>query len=138
MASGLSMPVGFKNGTDGSLQIALDAMQAANSPHSFLGVDQDGFTSIVRTKGNRYGHVVLRGGRAGSNYDRASIAGAVAALEKAKQNPVLWVDCSHANSNKQHTQQEEVARSVVAQRASGNKALIGIMLESNLHEGNQP
>jgi 3-deoxy-7-phosphoheptulonate synthase len=138
MASGLSMPVGFKNGTDGSLQIALDAMQAANSPHSFLGVDQDGFTSIVRTKGNRYGHVVLRGGRAGSNYDASSISAAVAALEKAKQSPVLLVDCSHANSNKQHAQQEEVARSVVAQRAAGNKALIGIMLESNLHEGNQP
>lgn len=138
MASGLSMPVGFKNGTDGSLQIALDAMQAANSPHSFLGVDQDGFTSIVRTKGNRYGHVVLRGGRAGSNYDTSSIAAAVAALEKAKQSPVLLVDCSHANSNKQHAQQEEVARSVVAQRAAGNKALIGMMLESNLNEGNQP
>ncbi len=138
MASGLSMPVGFKNGTDGSLQIALDAMQAANTPHSFLGVDQDGFTSIVRTKGNRYGHVVLRGGRAGSNYDPSSIAAAVAALEKAKQNPVLLVDCSHANSNKQHAFQEEVARSVVAQRAAGNKALIGLMLESNLHEGAQP
>src|SRR3954463_5457098 len=137
MASGLSMPVGFKNGTDGSLQIALDAMQAANSPHSFLGVDQDGFTSIVRTKGNRYGHVVLRGGRAGSNYDSESIAAAVKALQKANQNPVLMVDCSHANSNKQHTQQEEVARSVVAQRAEGNKTLIGLMLESYLSEGNQ-
>ena len=137
LASGLSMPVGFKNGTDGSLQIALDAMQAANAPHSFLGVDQDGFTSIVRTKGNKYGHVVLRGGRAGSNYDTDSIAAAVKALEKAKQSPVLLVDCSHANSNKQHAQQEEVARSVVAQRAAGNKALIGLMLESYLHEGNQ-
>src|SRR5213075_99641 len=123
MASGLSMPVGFKNGTDGSLQIALDAMQAANASHSFLGVDQDGFTSIVRTKGNKFGHVVLRGGRAGSNYDSDSIAAAVTALEKAKQNPVMLVDCSHANSNKQHAQQEEVARSVVKQRAAGNKAL---------------
>jgi 3-deoxy-7-phosphoheptulonate synthase len=137
MASGLSMPVGFKNGTDGSLQIALDAMQAANTPHSFLGVDQDGFTSIVRTKGNKFGHVVLRGGRAGSNYDPTSIAAAVASLEKAKQNPALLVDCSHANSNKQHAQQEEVARSVVSQRAAGNKALIGLMLESNLFEGSQ-
>jgi 3-deoxy-7-phosphoheptulonate synthase len=138
MASGLSMPVGFKNGTDGSLQIALDAMQAANAPHSFLGVDQDGFTSIVRTKGNKFGHVVLRGGRAGSNYDAESIAAAVTSLEKAGQNPVMLVDCSHANSNKQHAQQEEVARSVVAQRAAGNKALIGLMLESYLMEGNQP
>ena len=138
MASGLSMPVGFKNGTDGSLQIALDAMQAANAPHSFLGVDQDGFTSIVRTKGNKFGHVVLRGGRAGSNYDSDSIAAAVQALEKAKQNPVMLVDCSHANSNKQHAQQEEVARSVVRQRAAGNNALIGLMLESYLQEGSQP
>src|ERR1044072_9243112 len=93
MASGLSMPVGFKNGTDGSLQIALDAMQAARASHSFLGVDQDGFISIVRTKGNRFGHVVLRGGRTRPNYDPASIAEAAAALEKAKQDPVLMVDC---------------------------------------------
>src|ERR1041385_711064 len=138
MASGLSMPVGFKNGTDGSLQIALDAMQAAQAPHSFLGIDQDGFIAIVRTKGNRFGHVVLRGGRTRPNYDPASIAEATAALEKAKQDAVLMVDCSHANSGKQHAQQEEVARSVVAQRAAGNKALIGLMIESYLHEGNQP
>jgi 3-deoxy-7-phosphoheptulonate synthase len=138
MASGLSMPVGFKNGTDGSLQIALDAMHAARTPHSFLGVDQDGFTAIVRTKGNPFGHVVLRGGRARTNYDAESIADAVAALEKAGQDPVLMVDCSHANSNKQHRQQEEVGRVVVDQRARGNKALIGLMVESYLEEGNQP
>ena len=138
MASGLSMPVGFKNGTDGSLQIALDAMHAARTPHSFLGVDQDGFTSIVRTKGNPFGHVVLRGGRTNINYDPASIADAIGALQKARQDPVLMVDCSHANSLKQHRQQEEVARSVIAQRAEGNKALIGLMLESYLEEGNQP
>jgi 3-deoxy-7-phosphoheptulonate synthase len=106
-------------------------------PHSFLGIDQDGFTSVVRTKGNRDGHVVLRGGRAATNYDPHSIAAAVAALEKAKQNPALMVDCSHANSNKQHAQQEEVARSVIAQRADGNEALIGLMVESNLNEGSQ-
>ena len=138
MASGLSMPVGFKNGTDGSLQIALDAMHAARTPHSFLGVDQDGFTAIVRTKGNHFGHVVLRGGRARTNYDAESIAEAVESLEKAGQDPVLMVDCSHANSNKQHRQQEEVARVVVDQRARGNKALIGLMVESYLEEGNQP
>lgn len=138
MASGLSMPVGFKNGTDGSLQIALDAMHAARTPHSFLGVDQDGFTAIVRTKGNLFGHVVLRGGRLKTNYDEASIAEASAALVKAGQDPVLMVDCSHANSNKQHRQQEEVARVVVEQRARGNKALIGLMVESYLEEGNQP
>jgi 3-deoxy-7-phosphoheptulonate synthase len=138
MASGLSMPVGFKNATDGSLQIALDALQAAQAAHSFLGIDQDGFTSIVRTKGNRYGHVVLRGGRNATNYDTVSIATAVAALEKARQTAALMVDCSHANSNKQHAQQEEVARSVMVQRATGNTALIGLMIESYLEEGNQP
>lgn len=137
MASGLSMPVGFKNGTDGSLQIALDAMQAARAPHSFLGVDQDGFTAIVRTGGNPLGHIVLRGGRAHANYDAISIAEAVAALEKAGQSPALMVDCSHANSNKQYAYQEEVARDVIEQRTSGNTALIGLMLESYLHEGNQ-
>lgn len=137
MASGLSMPVGYKNGTDGSLQIALDAMQSARAPHSFLGIDQDGITAIIRTRGNPWGHVVLRGGRAGSNYDTESIEKAVKALEKAGQPAVVMVDCSHANSFKQHAKQEEVARSVVAQRAEGNKALIGLMIESFLHEGNQ-
>lgn len=137
MASGLSMPVGFKNATDGSLQIALDAMQSSRTPHSFLGIDQDGITAVVRTKGNYDGHVVLRGGRGAPNYDPCSIADAVAALEKARVNPALMVDCSHANSNKQFAQQEEVARSVIAQRAEGNKALIGLMIESNLHEGSQ-
>jgi 3-deoxy-7-phosphoheptulonate synthase len=130
--------VGFKNGTDGSLQIALDAMHAARNPHSFLGVDQDGFTAIVRTRGNAFGHVVLRGGRTRTNYDEQSIADAVAALERAGQDPVLMVDCSHANSNKQHRQQEEVARVVVEQRARGNTSLIGLMIESYLEEGNQP
>lgn len=138
MASGLSMPVGFKNSTDGNLQIALDAMQAARAPHSFLGVDQDGFTAIVRTKGNPFGHVVLRGGRSGTNYDAASIDEAIHALQKAGQTPALMVDCSHANSNKQYAQQEEVARSVVSQRAAGNTVLIGLMLESYLEAGNQP
>jgi 3-deoxy-7-phosphoheptulonate synthase len=137
MASGLSMPVGFKNATDGSLQIALDAMQAAHAPHSFLGIDQDGFSAIVRTKGNHYGHVVLRGGRARTNYDAASIAEAVASLQKAGQTSALMVDCSHANSNKQHAQQEEIARNVVSQRVAGNAALIGLMLESYLEEGSQ-
>lgn len=138
MASGLSMPVGFKNATDGSLQIALDAMQAARVPHSFLGIDQDGFTGVVRTKGNHYGHVVMRGGRLHTNYDVQSITEAVAALERQRQELSLMVDCSHANANKQHAKQEEVARSVIAQRAAGNKALIGLMIESYLQEGNQP
>ena len=137
MASGLSMPVGYKNATDGSLQVALDALQAARAPHSFLGIDQDGVTGIVRTKGNAFGHVVLRGGRTRSNYDEASIADAVRALEQAGQAPSLMVDCSHANANKQHARQEEVARCVLDQRAAGNRALIGLMLESYLEEGRQ-
>jgi 3-deoxy-7-phosphoheptulonate synthase len=137
LASGLTMPVGFKNATDGDLQVALDAMQSSRAPHSFLGIDADGFTSIVRTKGNLYGHMVLRGGRGRTNYDAQSIADAVAGLEKAKQAPALMVDCSHANSNKKHALQEEVAANVIEQRAGGTTALIGLMLESNLHEGNQ-
>lgn len=138
MASGLSMPVGFKNATDGSLQIALDAMQSALSPHSFLGIDQNGVTAIIRTKGNRFGHVVLRGGRAATNYDKSSIEAAVKGLEKAGHAPSIMVDCSHANSLKQHARQEDVARDVIEQRTQGNTALIGLMVESYLHEGNQP
>jgi 3-deoxy-7-phosphoheptulonate synthase len=132
------MPVGFKNGTDGSLQIAMDAMTSARSTHSFLGIDPDGVTSIVRTSGNPDGHVVLRGGRQRSNYDPESIAAAQSALAKAGLPPVVLVDCSHANSGKQHARQEEVCRSVVAQRAAGNRGLIGCMVESYLNEGNQP
>ncbi len=138
MASGLSMPVGFKNGTDGSLQIALDAMISARSPHSFLGIDQEGVTSIIRTTGNAVGHVVLRGGRARPNYDAASLRDAEQQLAKAGLPSVLMVDCSHANSGKQHTRQEEVWRSVIDQRLNGNRAIIGVMLESYLAEGNQP
>jgi 3-deoxy-7-phosphoheptulonate synthase len=138
MASGLSMPVGFKNSTDGSLQIAIDAMTSARTPHNFLGIDQDGVTSIIRTTGNPNGHVVLRGGRAKANYDPESIAAATASLTKAGLPAVLMVDCSHANSGKQHARQEEVWRSVIQQRAEGNRALIGLMVESYLEEGNQP
>jgi len=138
MASGLSMPVGFKNATDGSLQIAIDAMTSARTPHSFLGIDQDGVTSIIRTTGNLDGHVVLRGGRLQTNYDPESIASAAATLEKAGLPPVLMVDCSHANSGKQHARQEEVWKSVVQQRVAGNTALIGLMVESYLEEGSQP
>src|SRR5439155_10991280 len=119
MASGLSMPVGFKNGTDGSLQIAIDAMGAAMRPHSFLGIDQDGFTSIVRTNGNPAGHVVLRGGRLRTNYDAESIRDGEACLVKAGLPPVMMVDCIHANSGKQHARQEDVWRSVIEQRATG-------------------
>jgi 3-deoxy-7-phosphoheptulonate synthase len=137
MASGLSMPIGFKNGTDGSLQIALDAMQSARTPHSFLGIDQEGITSIIRTTGNSAGHIVLRGGRLRPNYDGESIREAEAKLTQAGLPPVLMVDCSHANSAKQHSRQEEVWRSVIEQRVAGTRSLIGVMVESYLTEGNQ-
>lgn len=138
MASGLSMPVGFKNATDGSLQIAIDAMGAAQHPHSFLGIDVDGATSIVRTSGNPDGHVVLRGGRARTNYDADSIRDAEATLVKSGLPPVLMVDCSHANSAKQFARQEDVWRAVIEQRAGGTRSLVGLMVESYLSEGNQP
>ena len=138
MASGLSMPIGYKNATDGSLQIAIDAMGAAQHPHSFLGIDQDGATAIVRTNGNPDGHIVLRGGRARTNYDAESIRDAEAVLKRSNLRPVLMVDCSHANSAKQFARQEDVWRSVIEQRVSGTRSLIGVMSESNLHEGNQP
>lgn len=138
MASGLSMPVGFKNGTDGSLQIAVDAMQSARTPHNFLGIDQDGLTSIIRTTGNSAGHVVMRGGRGRPNYDAASLREAEVKLTQAGLPAVLMVDCSHANSSKQHALQEEVWRSVIAQRVSGTRSIIGGMIESFLEEGNQP
>jgi len=138
MASGLSMPVGFKNGTDGSLQIAVDAMVSARTPHNFLGIDQEGVTSIIRTTGNPVGHVVLRGGRSRTNYDAASLQEAKTKLVQSGLPPVLMVDCSHANSGKQHARQEEVWHSVIEQRAAGNRALIGAMVESYLKDGNQP
>jgi 3-deoxy-7-phosphoheptulonate synthase len=138
MASGLSMPVGFKNGTDGSLQIAIDAMGTAMRPHSFIGIDEDGVTSIVRTAGNPSGHVVLRGGRLRANYDAESIREAENQLAGHGLARVLMVDCSHANSGKQSARQEEVWRNVIEQRAAGTRSLIGLMVESYLQEGTQP
>jgi 3-deoxy-7-phosphoheptulonate synthase len=138
MASGLSMPVGLKNATDGSLQVAIDAMGATRHAHSFLGIDEDGVTAVVRTKGNPNAHVVLRGGRALTNYDPASIAAAEAKLAAEKLPPVLMVDCSHANSEKKFAKQEKVWRSVIEQRAGGTRSLIGLMVESHLNEGSQP
>jgi len=132
------MPVGLKNSTDGSLQVAIDAMGAARQPHSFLGIDQDGVTSIVRTSGNPDAHIVLRGGRAQTNYDAESIRAAEEKLKSENLPPVLMVDCSHANSEKQHARQEDVWRSVIQQRVDGTRSLIGLMVESNIHEGNQP
>jgi len=138
MASGLSMPVGLKNSTDGSLQVAIDAMGATRHSHSFLGINEDGVTSIVRTTGNPHAHVVLRGGRAKTNYDAESIRAAEEKLAAEKLPPVLMVDCSHANSEKQHKRQEDVWHSVIQQRVEGTRSLIGLMVESSLFEGNQP
>lgn len=137
MASGLSMPVGFKNGTDGGLQVAIDAMGAARGTHHFLGIDQDGFTSVVKTSGNPDGHVVLRGGRGLTNFDAESIADAEAKLKSSGLDPVVMVDCSHANSLKDHARQEAVWNSAIEQRANGTGSIIGLMVESHLNEGNQ-
>jgi len=137
MASGLSMPVGFKNSTEGVLQVAIDAMEAARHPHTFLGVDQEGRTAVVRTRGNPWGHVVLRGGHARPNYDPESITAACAQLRQAGLQPVLMVDCSHANSRKQHEHQEDIWGSILEQRLAGNTAIIGLMVESYLHAGTQ-
>lgn len=138
MSSGLSMPVGFKNGTGGSIQLAVDAIVAAKSVQSFLGVDADGKASIVVTKGNPNGHVVLRGGSQGPNYDSGSISDTVERLNKAKLNTKLIVDCSHANSGKDFTKQNIPFRDVLKQRQNGNADIAGVMLESHLYEGNQP
>ncbi len=138
LASGLSMPVGFKNSTDGSVQVAIDAMKSSRAPHSFLGIDQDGSTSIVKTSGNPDSHVVLRGGHEGGNYHKESVADACASLRKHKLPSVVMVDCSHANSGKDPARQPEVWNSILEQRSSGHREIIGAMLESNIHFGSQP
>jgi len=137
MASGLSMPVGYKNSTTGSLEIAINAMRSAHEPHAFLGIDGSGRTCVVRTKGNPWGHVILRGGTDKPNYDPDNVAAAVASLAAAGLRTSLMVDCSHANSGKKHERQEVVWNSVVAQKAGGNHDLMGIMIESNLEAGSQ-
>jgi 3-deoxy-7-phosphoheptulonate synthase len=137
MASGLSMPVGYKNGTDGNLDVAINAQRAALAPHSFLGIDPDGSTCIVNTKGNSWGHLVLRGGRSGPNYDSRNLAIAAESLEAAGLSPRFLVDCSHANSNKDFARQSIAWNDVVDQRAAGNETIIGLMLESNLNPGKQ-
>ena len=138
MASGLSTPVGFKNGTDGSLDVALNAMKAAANPHSFLGINQSGRTSIVRTRGNRYGHLVLRGGGGRPNYDTVSVRLAENALAKAGLPNNIVTDCSHANSLKDHAFQALVMADSVHQIKEGNASIVGLMLESNLAAGSQP
>jgi 3-deoxy-7-phosphoheptulonate synthase len=136
LASGLSAPIGFKNGTDGNVRIAIDAIQAAARPHHFLSVHKNGQVAIVETKGNRDCHVILRGGKT-PNYDAASVAAACAEIEAAELDCHLMIDFSHANSSKQHQRQIEVAHDVAAQMAAGNRCITGVMVESHLNAGAQ-
>ncbi len=137
MASGLSFPVGFKNGTDGNLQIAMDAMNAALHSHNFLGIDNDGRNAIVSTTGNPDVHIVLRGGNNGPNYHADDIHRTEEMLTKAGLKPRIMVDCSHANSYKDHLRQEEVLNEVIRLIETGNRSICAIMVESNLEAGNQ-
>lgn len=137
LASGLSMPVGFKNGTGGSTQIAVDAIGSASHPHHFLSVTKQGLAAIVSTRGNDLCHLILRGGSTGPNYDRDCVRHAISALDKAGISRGLMIDCSHANSGKKHERQPEVARDVARQIADGNQRIAGVMLESFLVEGRQ-
>jgi len=136
LASGLSAPIGFKNGTDGNLKIATDAIQAASRPHHFLSVHKNGQVAIVQTKGNKDCHVILRGGKT-PNYDAASVAAACQELKAAKLPCQLMIDCSHANSSKQHQRQIDVARDIAAQLAHGEHCIVGVMVESHLQSGAQ-
>ncbi len=137
LASGLSMPVGFKNGTTGNVQVAVDAIRSAANPHHFLSVTKQGVAAIVQTQGNADCHLILRGGSNGPNHGPAAIEAAVDGLEKAGLEGRLIVDCSHANSGKDHTLQPGVVREVAGQIADGNVAIAGVMLESFLEDGNQ-
>jgi 3-deoxy-7-phosphoheptulonate synthase len=136
LASGLSSPVGFKNGTDGNLDVALNAMLSAAQPHAFLGINGDGQVAVTQTRGNAFGHLILRGG-AVPNYDSVAVSEAESALQTSKLPVNIVVDCSHANSRKNHALQTLVLKDVVHQIVDGNQAIKGVMLESNLFEGNQ-
>ncbi len=137
MSSGLSTAVGFKNGTDGGLEVAINAMQSAANPHSFLGIDAKGQATVLKTRGNTYGHVILRGGNAGPNYDSVNVSLAEEAMNNAGLPRRIMIDCSHANANKDHKRQPLVAHNVAEQLAGGNRSIIGIMLESHINAGNQ-
>jgi 3-deoxy-7-phosphoheptulonate synthase len=137
MASGLSMPVGFKNGTDGDIATAIDALVSSRSSHSFLGIDSSGHTCIIHTTGNPWGHLILRGGRTGPNYSPEHVAQAAAMLCDRGLSPRFMIDCSHANSNKDYRRQSEVWNNALHQRLNGSEAIIGMMLESNLKPGTQ-
>lgn len=137
LASGLSCPIGFKNGTDGGVQIAADAIVAARASHAFMGMTKMGMAAIFETRGNDDCHVILRGGKSGPNYDAASVAACCAALAKAGLREQVMIDCSHANSNKAHQRQIDVARDIGEQLAGGDKRIVGVMIESHLEEGRQ-
>lgn len=137
MASGLSMPVGFKNATDGSVDAAVNALASSMNPHRFIGIDQEGRTCILGTAGNTTSHVILRGGRDGPNYEPHQVKAAVAKLEKAQIEPRLLVDCSHGNSGKDPTRQPSVLESVTSQRLMGRRSIVGFMIESNIGAGRQ-
>lgn len=137
MASGLSTAVGFKNGTDGGLTVAINAIQSAANPHRFLGINSEGRVSVITTKGNPYAHVVLRGGDGKPNYDSVSVALCEQELKKAGITPRIMVDCSHANSNKNHDLQPLVLENIGNQILEGNKSICGVMIESHIHAGNQ-
>jgi 3-deoxy-7-phosphoheptulonate synthase len=137
LTSGLSMPVGFKNGTGGDMKIAVDAAVAASCPHNFLGLNEHGLASIVMTKGNSDCHAILRGGTDGPNYEEKFIQQAVGLLEKAKQPTKVMIDCSHGNSRKLHANQIKVSKYLANLISNGNKNILGLMIESNLLEGNQ-
>ncbi len=138
MASGLSTPVGFKNGTDGDVETAVNAIVSAARPHSFLGINGQGRSAVIRTQGNRYGHLVLRGGGGRPNFDTVSVSLAEQALAKARLPPNIVVDCSHANSWKRPELQPLVMRDVVHQIREGNRSVVGFMVESFIEPGNQP
>ncbi|KAF2712373.1 3-deoxy-7-phosphoheptulonate synthase [Pleomassaria siparia CBS 279.74] len=137
LASGLSFPIGFKNGTDGGLTVAVDAIGAAAAKHHFLGVTKQGLAAITRTAGNEHCFVILRGGSRGTNFDPESIKGVREALRKKGQAEVMMVDCSHGNSNKDHRNQPKVAKVIADQLRQGETGIVGVMIESNIHEGNQ-
>ena len=138
MASGLSMPVGFKNGTDGGLSVAINAMKSALQPHHFLGINNEGLSSAIQTSGNRNLHLVLRGGNNGPNYDAVSIHKAAESLASEGLPEAIMIDCNHANSGKDPSRQELVLRDAIHQIKNGDNSIIGIMIESNINGGNQP
>jgi 3-deoxy-7-phosphoheptulonate synthase len=138
LASGLSMPVGFKNGTTGDLDVALNAMNSAQQPHHFLGISQEGASSVIQTSGNNFVHLVLRGGSSGPNFDAVSIHNASDELAAAGLPKAIMIDCNHANSGKDPGRQELVLRNLILQIIDGNQAIIGTMIESNINGGNQP